>query len=149
MAAGELSEVVKAMRDALVADSSLTALLASATSVYHGWPEDAVDFPIVTLKILRLNPDTSIARSGMYQPEWDLQVFAISKYDVLDIVGYLDNNWNIPGEHAAAIDAANYSIRRFRIGEATDLPRLQMVDTGEWIDGMSCACRSQVHQVPA
>ncbi len=63
------TEIYKAVRDALLANSALTGLLASADAIWRIYPADSAAFPCISIS-LGDTPDQGLSGEG----QWDCDV---------------------------------------------------------------------------
>lgn len=107
----QLSEIFKALRTALLADGTLTALLGAADAIYFEDPRADLPFPCITIDVRELNPQN---RNGSFTGIWrtDLQfnLFGVDPHVLTDMNAHLEAAWDIPRNRQLVIDSDNYRL---------------------------------------
>ena len=114
MATHDLSEIWIALRSALLADATLTGLLASNTSIYRGEPHAEVAFPHIVIDEGPDNPQTSRSFTGLWRPDLTVTVYAVDRDRCEAIVAVLDERWTIPINKTDAVVSTNLRLTQLR-----------------------------------
>lgn len=132
MANYDLGPLWKQLRTDMLADSGLTDLLASAESIYRGWPTSIVASPFLAFNVLQANPDSRTI-VGKWRPLIEIGLFATSNYTLDTIAGYLETNWSIPARRTTQVETASLRLTELVMFDATDAGRVRFTDSQEWI----------------
>ena len=106
----DLSEVWKGVRDILVGDATLTAMLASASSVYERDPPLETGFPMLTLWQVSDGPANAVSGYGEFHADVQIDVWSTSPRTNEQIKSRLDELLEIPRVVATGITTTNYDV---------------------------------------
>lgn len=133
-----VGEVVKGLRNALLADLTLRAMLGAVDAFYLDIPAGKVPFPCLILDVKNWNPQTKVSATGVYRPQWQLDIFAVNPYDAMELWGRLENAWTIPLGRPTPIETDSYRITQMVWGNAVDAGPFRVVDSGEQVRMWAC-----------
>ena len=146
----DVSEIFKQLRNDLVADASLLALLGKRSKIYRKYPAGVHQKPFIILNIDRLNPQTQVDGTGEYRPDMTFDIIVLDPYDAGTIFTYLEENWSIPVERAAAIVSTDYRMDSLVFGDLIEVPgKFQETAGGKPVTMFSAQVRSRVIKVTA
>ena len=106
----DLSEVWKGIRDVLVGDATLTAMLSSSSAVYEPDPPDNVSFPMLTMMQITDGPVTECTGYGEFAAQFQIDVWSTSPRTNEQIKSRLDELLEIPKIRTSAIATTNYNV---------------------------------------
>jgi hypothetical protein len=106
----DLSEVWKGLRDVLIGDSTLTAMLDSASSVYERDPPLETGFPMLTLWQLSDGADNAVSAYGEFHADVQIDVWSTSPRTNEQIKSRIDELLEIPRVVRAGISTTNYDV---------------------------------------
>ena len=106
----DLSEVWKEIRDILVGDATLTAMLDSASSVYERDPPLETGFPMLTLWQVTDGADNRVSAYGEFHAEVQIDVWSTSPRTNEQIKSRLDELLEIPRVVTTQISSTNYNV---------------------------------------
>ena len=106
----DLSEVWKEMRDILVGDATLTAMLDSASAVYERDPPLETGFPMLTLWQVTDGADNRLSAYGEFHAEVQIDVWSTSPRTNEQIKSRLDELLEIPRVVTTQISSTNYNV---------------------------------------
>ena len=106
----DLSEVWKEMRDILVGDATLTAMLDSASAVYERDPPLETGFPMLTLWQVTDGADNRVSAYGEFHAEVQIDVWSTSPRTNEQIKSRLDELLEIPRVVTTQISSTNYNV---------------------------------------
>ena len=106
----DLSEVWKEIRDILVGDATLTAMLDSASSVYERDPPLETGFPMLTLWQVTDGADNRLSAYGEFHAEVQIDVWSTSPRTNEQIKSRLDELLEIPRVVTTQISSTNYNV---------------------------------------
>lgn len=139
-----LSEIWIALRTALLADSTLTALLASNSAVYRGEPEIAVAAPFLEIACTSDNPQTNRSFTGIWRPDLAITCFASDRDRCDAICSVLDANWTIPVNRVTAVASTSLRLTYlWRSGKSDPVP-VRVLNTNESLFSLTTFWRSRV-----
>lgn len=110
--AGDLSEVWKGIRTALLTDTDLTGLLGTTDNIIRVWPRTKLTYPLIEMVVRNYEPDTELTGIGKYQPSLQLNIYAAHPDTIDQILNVLQHNWSIPLTRAASITTTHFRIDR-------------------------------------
>jgi len=106
----DLSEVWKGLRDVLVGDATLTAMLDSASSVYERDPPLETGFPMLTLWQVSDGADNAVSAYGEFHADVQIDVWSTSPRTNEQIKSRIDELLEIPRVVATGISTTNYDV---------------------------------------
>lgn len=101
----DLSEIEKAFRAALLADTELVALLGSNTEIWREQPRTQVKLPSMIVRLANPSPQTGGTFTGIWWPEWQIDVLGEGPDPARKIHGYLEQVWSIPNERTTVVQS--------------------------------------------
>lgn len=144
MSGHDLSEIWIALRTALLADSTLTALLASSTAIYRGEPHTAVAFPHIVLEEGAENPQTDRSFTGIWRPDLTLSIYAKDRDRCEQIAATLDERWTIPVNRATEVASTMLRLTYLRrSGKSGPVP-VRVLNTNESLFSLATFWQSRV-----
>jgi hypothetical protein len=129
----DLSEVWKGFRDILVGDATLTAMLASSSSVYEPDPPAEVGFPMLTLMQANDGPVTECTGYGEFAAQLQIDVWSTSPRTNEQIKSRLDELLEIPKIRTSAISTTNYNVTNVSRTSATFVGTVEIEKDGKRI----------------
>lgn len=109
-----LSEVWKAIRDKLVGDATLTALLASSSAVYERDPPIDAAFPMLTIWQIDDSPNMQLDGYGEFFPSIQIDVWSTSPRTNEEIKERITALLDIPRINSDQISTTNYNVTRLQ-----------------------------------
>lgn len=140
----DLSEVWKGMRDILIGDAALTALLSSAGAVYERDPPLDVSFPMLTLWQLTDGPVNNSSGFGLYDADIQIDVWSSSPRTNEQIKSRLDDLLQIPRVRSSGIVTDNYNVYRLYRTRSTFVGTVAMEDEGKEIRHLATEWRASI-----
>lgn len=145
MPSHDLSEILIQLRDDLLADSDLTDLLGSADAIYAGSPDTKPVYPIIVLSMPATNSQSDGGFTGLWRPDLQFDLLAISIYQCRAISGYLQEAWSIPANNATRIASTNFKVDLLRHVNDIELPRkVRLTEDDEWVRLMASEWKARV-----
>lgn len=138
-----LTEAWTALRTSLMADATLTALLADATQFYWSDPPITPSFPCIVGKIRSENPVGDNSFVGEWRPDVDLLIYATDPRVCAAISARLLTH-SRPIATTSPILGTNLQITQFHQVNAMEAPPLRVVDTGELVHVLATDWRLHV-----
>ena len=129
----DLSEMWKGIRDILVADSTLTAMLSDSSAVYEPEPPDDVDFPMLTIMQTDDGPVTECTGYGEFAAQLQIDVWSTSPRTNEQIKSRLDELLEIPKIRATAITTTNYNVTNVSRSSANFVGTVEIEKDGKLI----------------
>ena len=129
----DLSEVWKGIRDILLGDSTLAAMLSAASAVYEPDPPDDVDFPMLTLMQSDDGPVTECTGYGEFAAQLQIDVWSTSPRTNEQIKSRLDELLEIPKIRATAITTTNYNVTNVSRSSANFVGTVEIEKDGKLI----------------
>ena len=110
-----MDEIWKALRDALLTDSTLTALLGGETEIYFDVHDGKLAFPCIVIDIRALNPvNQNGSFTGVWRPDLQINLYGIDRFVLDRINARLEDAWDIPRNRTALISSDNFQITSMR-----------------------------------
>ena len=129
----DLSEVWKGMRDILVGDATLTAMLASASSVYERDPPLQTGFPMLTLWQVTDGADNRVSGYGEFRADVQIDVWSTSPRTNEQIKSRLDELLEIPKIRTTAITTTNYNVTNVSRSSANFVGTVEIEKDGKLV----------------
>lgn len=142
----DLSEVWKGVRDILVGDSTLTAMLASASSVYERDPPLQASFPMLTLWQVADGPDNAVTGYGEFHADVQIDVWSTSPRTNEQIKSRLDDLLEIPRVVATGITTTNYDVTNCTRTNARFVGTVEIEDDGKHIRHLATEWRVTIRK---
>lgn len=141
----DVSEAFKALRNTLLGDATLAAMLGTGEAIFFAVsPVSEKNTPLLEFKLRQLNPQGNVSKTGIYRPEFDVNIVATSLFTCHAISGYLEEFWTVPKEHAAAVDSDNYSITEISWGQVVQVPSGKLINTNTPVYQLSVALKLRI-----
>lgn len=144
MSGHDLSELWIALRTALLADTSLTALLASNSAIYRGEPEILVPQPFLEIACTADNPQQAYSFTGIWRPDLSISCFAKDQDRCEAICSVLDSNWTIPVNRVHAVSSTTLRLTYLRRSGKSDPVPVRVLNTNESLYSMTTFWRARV-----
>lgn len=111
-----MDEIWKALRTALLTDSTLTALLGASDAIYYETQEAKLAFPCIVIDVRSLNPQhQNGSEPGLWRPDIQVNLFGIDRFVLDRIIARLESAWDIPRNRSTLIQSDNYQISAMRM----------------------------------
>jgi len=110
----DLSEVWKGIRDILVGDATLVALLATSSSVYERDPPINAAFPMLTVWQIDDSPNMRLDGYGEFFPSFQIDVWSTSPRTNEQIKERVTQLLDIPRINSDQISTTNYNVTRLQ-----------------------------------
>jgi hypothetical protein len=121
MATHDLSELWTALRTAMLADSTLVALLGGSDAIYRAWPNKSVAFPIIVIRCQTDGPPNDGGTIvDLWRPSVELDIYAATMGRCEAIQGRLDESWTIPHNKPAGVTSTNFALNLFKRRNSID-----------------------------
>lgn len=123
------SEAFKALRTALLGDTTLTAMLGDNEAIFFSFPQvKTQQLPILDFILRGMNPQGKVSKTGLWRPVFDVKTVAADLWRCHGIVERLASEWTIPTERSGSIDSINFSITEISWGQTVQ------VGSGKWLN---------------
>ncbi len=142
----DLSEVWKGMRDILVGDATLTAMLASASSVYERDPPLQTGFPMLTLWQVTDGADNRVSGYGEFRADVQIDVWSTSPRTNEQIKSRLDELLEIPRVVTTQISTTNYNVTNCTRTNARFVGTVEIEDDGKHIRHLATEWRVTIRK---
>ena len=142
----DLSEVWKGVRDILVGDSTLTAMRASAASVYERDPPLETGFPMLTLWQVSDGPANAVSGYGEFHADVQIDVWSTSPRTNEQIKSRLDELLEIPRVVATGITTTNYDVTNCTRTNARFVGTVEIEDDGKHIRHLATEWRVTIRK---
>jgi hypothetical protein len=140
----DLSEVWKGMRDILIGDATLTAMLSSAGAVYERDPPLDVAFPMLTLWQLTDGPVNNSSGFGLFNADIQIDVWSTSPRTNEQIKSRLDELLQIPRVRSTGIVTDNYNVFRCYRTRSTFAGTVAVENEGKKIRHLATEWRASI-----
>ena len=142
----DLSEVWKGLRDVLVGDATLTAMLASASSGDERGPPLEVSVPMLTHWQVADGPDNAVTAYGEFHADVQLDVWATSPRTNEQSKSRLDELLEIPRVVATGISTTNYDVTNCTRTNARFVGTVEIEDDGKHIRHLATEWRVTIRK---
>jgi len=142
----DLSEVWKGIRDVLVGDATLTAMLSSASSVYERDPPLETGFPMLTLWQVADGPVNAVSSYGEFHAEVQIDVWSTSPRTNEQIKSRLDELLEIPRVATTQISTTNYNVTNCTRTNARFVGTVEIEDDGKHIRHLATEWRVTIRK---
>lgn len=142
----DLHEALNGLYDALAANSTLTNLLGDANQIYTERPRTPVSYPILTVIIPEDNPTVNLSGTGVWRPELEIGIQAKQTSKCREILGVLDDHFDIPRNRQTSIDSDNFSITLMRRTQAVYVGPIAVIGTDEEIHLLNSLWQLRIHK---
>lgn len=122
MAAHNISELMKAIVTAYLADATLVSMLGGAESIYREQPQTVVAYPMIYMRFTNVTAEDITVGGKLYRGELRHEIFAKKPSTALDIAIYLAQNFKIPEALPAGIASDNFDLTIFRESNSFAMP---------------------------
>jgi hypothetical protein len=142
----DLSEVWKGIRDILVDDATLVALLSSASAVYERDPPIEPDYPMLTLWQVDDGPDNALTGYGEFNSLLQIDVWSTSPRTNEQIKSRMDELLEIPRVVTTQITTTNYNVTSLSRLRATFVGTIEFEDDGKRIRHLATEWRAKIRK---
>tara|TARA_R110000824_G_scaffold187178_2_gene368427 strand:+ start:1757 stop:2197 length:441 start_codon:yes stop_codon:yes gene_type:complete len=142
----DLSEVWKEVRDILVGDATLTAMLASASSVYERDPPLQTGFPMLTLWQVADGPANAVSSYGEFHADVQIDVWSTSPRTNEQIKSRLDELLEIPRVVTTQISSTNYNVTNCTRTNSRFVGTVEIEDDGKHIRHLATEWRVTIRK---
>lgn len=140
-----MDEALIGLRDVMVADNDLTALLGDAEQIYRErQPQKKVTYPILTLICDNDNPQIDVTGTGVFRPDLEIGIQAKRESTCRAIMAVLDE-YNIP-LNRQQIATDNFAITLMRRTNSISLGPIALVNTDEQIHLLNTLWQLRIHK---
>jgi len=122
MASHNLSELLKSIVTAYLADSTLVSMLGGAESIWREQPETAVAYPMIYMRFTNITSEDVTVGGKLYRAELRHEIFGLKSSALMDIAIYLAQNFKIPEALPAGISSDNFDLTIFREQNSFAMP---------------------------
>lgn len=129
----ELSELYATVGAALLADSTLMAMLGGATQVFQELPPSHAVYPCLTIRIVKGMPKVDLTVPGGWNPVWRIIAYGTDNDVLYAIQSRLLNVLEIPRLVTTQLTGAGFKITQMRQVDLFEGPALAMGNAGEQI----------------
>lgn len=140
----DLSEVWKAIRDKLVGDSTLTAMLSSTSSVYERDPPVNADVPMITIWQIDDRPNLQLAGYGEFFATYQIDVWSTSPRTNEQIKERMNTVLDIPLINSAQIATTNYNVTRLQRENSIFVGTVEVEADGKRIRHLATTWRATI-----
>lgn len=129
----DLGELWAVLIDVLRDDRDLTQMLATPTSIYRSFSETQLAMPSMVVECRALNPVPEYTGVAVYNPDVQINVFALDQDFGWRVYAHLEQNWQIPTQRPLAIESEHFAIRTLRLLNPVQIGPIRLEGVGSQV----------------
>lgn len=142
-------EWLKAMQAAWLADSTFAAMLKGDWKIaMHGEPVGALEYPCISLRLLREGAVPLDQGWGKFRPTIEINIFSTSPYVASRIHSYMGNHFQIPFQVPGGIQTAGWRVDELVTGDLMTGGIVRTLDDQKRVQEFSADWQALVIQKP-